>query len=39
MRGDIQIDSLGDSLRRIFGGGIASIAGLVVLLIIAFNSF
>ena len=36
---DIQIGSLGDSLRRLFGGGISSIALLVVLLIIAYSSF
>ena len=39
MHSDIPIDSLGDSLRRIFGGSIVSIIGLVVAVIILFNSF
>lgn len=36
---DIPVGSFGDSLKRIFGGGIVSLVGLVVLLVIAFNSF
>ena len=39
MNRDIEIGTLRDSLRRIFGGGIPSIAMVVVLAIILFNSF
>ena len=41
MRGDINIPSgsIGDSLSRILGGGIMPVVGLVVLVVIAFNSF
>lgn len=36
---DIPTGSLGDSIKRTLKGGVASIASLVVLLVIAFNSF
>ena len=41
MRGDINIPSgsIGDSLSRILGGGIMPVVGLVVLVVVAFNSF
>ena len=39
MNRDIEIGTLRDSLRRIFGGGITSIALVVVLAIVLFNSF
>lgn len=39
MNSDIEIGTLRDSLRRIFGGGIASIAMVLVLGVILFNSF
>ena len=41
MRGDINIpsSSIGDSLSRILGGGILPVVGLIVLVVIAFNSF
>ncbi len=39
MHGDIEMGSLRDSLRRIFGGGIASIATVVVVAVVLFNSF
>ena len=39
MNRDIEIGTLRDSLRRIFGGGVASIAMVLVLGVILFNSF
>lgn len=39
MNRDIEIGTLRDSLRRIFGGGIASISVVVVLAIVLYNSF
>ncbi len=39
MRSDIPIDSLGETLRRVLGGGASSIVAIVVLLVLLFNSF